>query len=52
MTYYGLTMENMTFYDLDFVEMRFLFQNTVYSCLKHEKKSMTFMTLTGPADGI
>jgi len=44
-------MENMTFYDfisfdVDFVEVRFLFQNSFHSFLNHGK-NMTFMTLNG-----
>jgi len=46
-------MENMTFYDfiifvIDFVRVRFLFQNSFHSFLKHRKKK-TVMTLNGPS---
>jgi len=47
-------MENMTFYDfityvIDFIGVRFLFQNSFNSFLKHRKN--TFMTLNGPSYG-
>jgi len=47
-------MEDMIFYDLnmpfviDFVRVRFLFENSFHSFLKH-RKNRTFMTLNSPS---